>query len=70
MAWIVKLSPPPPPKPAGRCAIEREPPSSPAHIYPTKAEALSVKRAVERGEHVAYSDQFSPDHASSCSGST
>ena len=35
-----------------------------AGIYPTKAEALSVKRAVERGEHVAYSDQLSPDHAS------
>jgi len=71
MAWIVKLPPiPATPRPAGTCAIETEPPSAPADIYPTKAEALSVKRAVERGEHVAYSDQLSPDHARCCSAST
>jgi hypothetical protein len=30
--------------------------------YPTKADALSVQRAVERGERVAYSDLLSSDH--------
>ncbi len=48
MAWIVKLPPTSSPKPAGRCAIETEPPSAPADIYPTKAEALSVERMIER----------------------
>jgi hypothetical protein len=70
MAWIVKLPPTSSPKPAGRCAIEKESPSAPADISPTKGEALSVKRAVERGEHVAYFDQLSPDHAPCCSAST
>src|SRR6266536_1394869 len=35
-----------------------------AGIYPTKAKARSVRRAVEHGDHVAYSDQLSPGHAS------
>jgi hypothetical protein len=33
---------------AGRRALEGEPPGAPADIYLTKAEALSVKRTVER----------------------
>jgi len=32
--------------------------------YPAKAEALSVRRAVEHRDHVAYSDQLPPGHAS------
>jgi hypothetical protein len=65
MAWIVRLPPTPATlKPADRCAIEREPPSAPAGISPTKAEAVSVKCAVQRGEHVAYSDPLSPNHPS------
>src|SRR6266540_4098475 len=65
MAWIVKL-PPTPRHPQTRWqvryrdgTIQRS-----AGIYPTKAEALSVKRAVERGDHVAYPDQLSPEQAS------
>src|SRR6266545_7232398 len=64
MAWIVKL-PPTPRHPQTRWqvryrdgTIQRS-----AGIYPTKAEALSVKRAVERGDHVAYPDQLSPEQA-------
>jgi Phage integrase SAM-like domain len=58
MAWIVKLPPTPAtPKPAGRSATATAPPSAPPAIYPTKAEALSVKRALEQAEHVASSDQ-------------
>jgi hypothetical protein len=35
-----------------------------AGVHPTKAEAASVKRAIEQGDHVAYFDQLLPDHAS------
>ncbi len=65
MAWIVKLHPHrATPNPAGRSAIGTVPPSAPPASPPTKSEACSVKRALERGGHVAYSDQLSPEQGS------
>jgi hypothetical protein len=37
-------------------------------IYPTKAEARGVKRAIEQQDHVAISDQLSVTHASTLFG--
>ncbi len=64
MARIVNLPPPCHRQTRWQMRYREETPSTPADIYPTKAEALSVKHAVERGERVAYSDLLSPDHAS------
>ncbi|HZD02458.1 MAG TPA: tyrosine-type recombinase/integrase [Actinomycetes bacterium] len=65
MAWIVKL-PPTPRHPQTRWQVRYRDGTTQrsAGIYPTKAEAVAVKRTVERGDHVAYSDQLSPGHAS------
>ena len=65
MAWIVKL-PPTPRHPQTRWQVRYRDGTTQrsAGIYPTKAEARGVKRAIEHGDHVAYSDQLSPGHAS------
>src|SRR6266540_4837107 len=65
MAWIVKL-PPTPRHPQTRWQVRYRDGTTQrsAGIYPTKAEARSVKLAVERGDHVAYSDQLSPQPGS------
>jgi integrase len=61
MAWIVKL-PPTPRHPQTRWQVRYRDGTTQrsAGIYPTKAAARSVQRAVERGDHVAISDQLSP----------
>jgi hypothetical protein len=65
MAWIVKL-PPTPRHPQTRWQVRYRDGTTQrsAGIYPTKAEAGAVKRALERGDHVAISDQLSHAHAS------
>ncbi len=61
MAWIVKL-PPTPRHPQTRWQVRYRDGTTQrsAGIYPTKAAARSVQRAVERGDRVAISDQLSP----------
>ncbi len=58
MAWIVKL-PPTPRHPQTRWQVRYRDGTTQrsAGIYPTKAEARSIKRAVEQGDHVAISDR-------------
>ncbi len=58
MAWIVKL-PPSPRHPQSRWQVRyrRGITQRSAGIYPSKSEALQVKRALERGDHIASSDQ-------------
>jgi integrase len=65
MAWIVKL-PPTPRHPQTRWQVRYRVGTTQrsAGIYPTKAEARSVKHAVEQADHVAISDQLSSDHSS------
>jgi hypothetical protein len=65
MAWIVKL-PPTPSHPQTRWQVRYREGSTQrsAGIYPTKAEAVAVKGTVERRDHVAYSDQLSPQPGS------
>jgi hypothetical protein len=60
-AWIVQL-PPAPRHPQTRWQVRYRDGTTQrsAGISPTRAEACSVKRAVEHGDHVAISDQLSP----------
>jgi hypothetical protein len=68
MAWIVKLLPTlRHPNPLAGALPRPHHPALRRHL-PTKAEARSIQRAVEQGDHVACSDQLSPGHASMLSG--
>ncbi len=65
MAWIVKLpATPRHPQTPWQVRYRDGTTQRSVGLYPTKAEAGAAKRAHKRGDHVAYSDQLSPDHAS------